>query len=144
MKKIIITILAAIATIGVAKADNERHIPVDKLPAQAIAFIDAHFDKTKILFSIEEREFFGTEYEVMFDDRTSVEFDGKGNLKKIESRMPIDKSLVPSAINDFIEGRYPQIPVLEISKDKYEWEVKLANGIELEFDTNFNLIGYDD
>ena len=41
---------------------------------------------------------------------------------------------------EFAEGQY----IRKISHNRFEWEVELSNGLEIEFDTRFNVIGIDD
>ena len=39
---------------------------------------------------------------------------------------------------------YPDTSVVQIDRDKRDYEVKLTNGLELTFDLKFNLIDIDD
>ena len=41
---------------------------------------------------------------------------------------------------DFAGGQQ----IRKISRDRFEWEIELSNGIEMEFDLNFNIVGIDD
>ena len=34
--------------------------------------------------------------------------------------------------------------IKKIDRDIYTWEIELSNGLEIEFDLKFNVIGYDD
>lgn len=144
MKKILITIAIIIASIATAKADNRKPITTDQLPSAATEFINKHFGQAKILYCVEESEMFEmTEYEVMFDDRSKIEFDSKGQWKQVSSSS-IDSSLIPEKIRSFINTNFPGEKAIKISREKHEWELTLSNRIELEFDRQFNLIGYDD
>ena len=34
--------------------------------------------------------------------------------------------------------------IKKIERDPYTWEIELSGGLEIKFDTKFNVIGYDD
>ena len=44
----------------------------------------------------------------------------------------------------YVSGHYPDASIVQIDRDKHDYEVKLSNGLELTFDLKFNLIDIDD
>lgn len=146
MKKLFFAALLSVTALFTARADNdERPITLDKLPAPAQQFLKANFPNLTFAYAIEELGFFGNSYEVYFTDRTEVEFNSKGEWKKIERAYEaIPENLIPAKILEFVKQHQPQAAIKSIDRDTRDIEVELANGIELKFDLLYNLIGYDD
>lgn len=136
----------AVAALFTARADNdERPITLDKLPAPAQQFLKAHFADLTFAYAVEEIGFFGNEYEVNYTDRTEVKFDSKGEWKKIERAYEaVPDNLVPEKILSFVRQHQPSAKIKSIDRDSRDIEVELTSGVELKFDLQYNLIGYDD
>ena len=147
MKKIIIAAAALLLGIVSASADNDRPINVNQLPKASQDFLAAHFGNLQLAFAVEDPKYMGSEYEVVYTDRTEVEFNTEGEWTSVERRYEaVPAGIVPAEITryldtlEFAEGQY----IRKISHNRFEWEVELSNGLEIEFDTRFNVIGIDD
>ena len=54
-------------------------------------------------------------------------------------------NMTDAQIADFVaKGGFEGQFIKEISRDRYSWEITLSSGIEIKFDKQFNVIGYDD
>ena len=75
MKKIMI-LAAAMLLLSVtsARADHDRPIQFNQLPAAAQEFINTYFANEKVSFAKEERDFMEVRYEVMFTNSIKIEF----------------------------------------------------------------------
>ena len=146
MKRILLFAFSVIVLgLSAAKADNDRVITKEKLPAAAQKFVNEHFGSLKISYVKEERDLFERNYEVVFTDGTKVEFRRNGNWKEIDCRYgEVPAVLVPEPIRKYISENYPNEKVLRIDRDRHDYEVKLSNRLELTFDLNFNIIDIDD
>lgn len=145
MKRFTVILAGFLAFAFSLSADNDRAISVDKLPAQAREFIMEHFASEKIAYVKQERDFFEVNYEVMFVGGALVEFDRRGAWTEIECRYKIiPENVIPPAIAAYVSENWPGQPYRKISRDRNEYEVKLASGLELTFDRYFNLMGIDD
>ena len=85
MKKILVLIAALVVGFQ-AKADNNIPVTLEQMPAPAQEFIKTHFAAKTMTFAVLEKEFFGEEYNVLFTDGTTMEFDSKGNWKSVECK----------------------------------------------------------
>ena len=141
MKKLLI-LAAAVFALGTStvSADNDRPISVSELPEKAQQFIRQHFPNEKVSFAKMERELFDTTYEVIFTSSSKVEFLKNGDWKY--STVPA--AIIPQQIAQYVSQYYPDTSVVQIDRDKRDYEVKLTNGLELTFDLKFNLIDIDD
>lgn len=147
MKKILISAIVLLGGIFAANADDrERPTTVDKLPAAAQQFLKEHFKDLTVAFVVEDPKMMGSEYEVTYTDRTEVDFGTDGNWTSVERKYSaVPASVVPKQIADFVaKGNFQGQYIKSISRNAYTWEVDLSNGLEIKFDSNFNLLGYDD
>ena len=146
MKRILLFAFSVLVLgLSAAKADNDRVITKEKLPAAAQRFVNEHFGSLKISYVKEERDLFERNYEVVFTDGTKVEFLRNGNWKEVDCRYgEVPAVLVPEPVRKYISENYPNEKVLRIDRDRHDYEVKLSNRLELIFDRNFNIIDIDD
>ena len=150
MKKIIL--VAALLLVGIASASadnrNERPVTVDQLPKVSQEFLAAHFKNLTVAYAVEETKYYGKEYEVTYTDRTEVEFRSDGQWSSVERKYsPVPDAIIPEQIRKFVSAQaniYPGQYNKKIDRDIYTWEIELSNGLEIEFDLKFNVIGYDD
>ena len=146
MKKLLI-LAAAVFALGTStvSADNDRPISVSELPEKAQQFIRQHFPTEKVAFAKMERELFDTTYEVIFTSSSKVEFLKNGDWKEVDCKYStVPAAIIPQQIAQYVSQYYPDTSVVQIDRDKRDYEVKLTNGLELTFDLKFNLIDIDD
>ena len=126
------------------RADNEKPIQVNQLPAAAQQFIKQHFADRKIVLAKMETELMSKSYEVIFADGDHIDFDGKGNWEEVDCKSSsVPTVVVPVRIMDYVCANYPDETVKKIEKDRREYEVKLSNRVELSFDLKYNLTDID-
>ena len=146
MKKLLI-LAAAVFALGTSTVsdDNDRPISVSELPEKAQQFIRQHFPNEKVSFAKMERELFDTTYEVIFTSSSKVEFLKNGDWKEVDCKYStVPAAIIPQQIAQYVSQYYPDTSVVQIDRDKRDYEVKLTNGLELTFDLKFNLIDIDD
>lgn len=144
MKKLVFLFVCLFALQTVARADNDKPIQVNQMPQQAQQFIKQHFSDSKVALAKVENDFLNKSYDVIFTNGNKVEFDKKGNWKDVDCKytsVPVD--IIPSDIQKYVKTNYPDTKILKIDRDKKDYEVKLSNRIELNFDLKFNLINID-
>lgn len=145
MKKIIIVALA-VFSLGIltANADNDRLTVKENLPKKAQLFIDSNFKNAKITYVKDERDFLERSYEVLFADGTKVEFNRNGEWKEVDCRRSaVPTAIVPAKILNYVNSNYPGVKILQIERDKVDYELKLSNSLELTFNKKFNIIDID-
>lgn len=146
MKKFIVIALAVLSLgIITANADNNRLIAKENLPQKSQQFIDRYFGDIKITYVKEERDFMERSYEVMLADGTKVEFNRNGEWKEVDCRhSAVPSPIVPAQIMKYVKDNYPDVKVMQIERDRMDYELKLSNRLELTFDTKFNIVDIDD
>lgn len=145
MKKIILTLSVMIAAVGVACADVDRPIEVNKLPAESQRFLKQYFPQVGVSLAKEDVELTYKEYEVVLTDGTRIEFRSNGEWKDVDCKFAeVPKGIVPKRIEDYIKKNYPDAKVIKIDRDRRTYEVSLSNRLELTFDMKFKLVDIDD
>jgi hypothetical protein len=146
MKKIFVSAVLLFAGITASFAgDRERPITLDKLPAAAQEFLAANFKDLTLAYAVEDPKFIGSEYEVIYTDRTEVDFESNGEWSSVERKYAaVPAAIVPVQIADYVKKSFAGESIRKIDRDKYTWEVELSNGLEIKFDRNFQVIDIDD
>ena len=149
MKKIMILAVAMLLlSVTSARADHDRPIQFNQLPAAAQEFINTYFANEKVSFAKEERDFMEVRYEVMFTNSIKIEFYKDGKWKEIDCKYSVlPEGIVPeqiATIATYVNSNFPGVKIHAIDRDRRDIEVELTNGLELTFDLYYNLIDMDD
>ena len=128
----------------VANAGNDKPISVNALPAKAQTLLNNHFNGQKVMLATIESGVVSRSYDVVLQNGTKLEFDKKGNLTEIDSKQGnVPAQLIPQAIKNYLKDNYAGQSVKKIEINKNEYEVELANGLDLTFNKHFQLIDID-
>ena len=148
MKRILRILMIAICCMVscnmVANAGNDKPISVNALPAKAQTLLSQHFNGQKVMLATIESGVVSRSYDVVLQNGTKLEFDKKGNLTEIDCEQgTVPDQLIPQAIRNYLKENYPAQAVKKIEMNKNEYEVELANGLDLTFNKHFQLIDID-
>ena len=111
-----------------AVASNDKPIEVSQLPQAAQQILKKDFGKMKVALAKME----------------SGLFDGKGNWTELickYSQVPV--RLIPQAIKKYVNENYPSAKVIEMERDRSEYDVKLSTGLEITFNKKFQVTDID-
>ena len=140
MKKILALLVCLLTISTGVRADDDRPVRFDQLPAKAQAYVKKYFPQEKVALAKMEKDFFDKKYEVIFANSSKVEFFKDGTWKEVDCKY---STVIPEAILRYVKATYPDHKVVKIEKEDRGYEAKLANGMKLEFDNKFNLIDID-
>ena len=127
-----------------ANAGNDKPIAVNALPVKAQTLLSNHFNNQKVMLATIETGGINKSYDVVLQNGTKLEFDKKGNLTEVDCKQDIvPAQLIPQAIRNYLKDNYAGQSVKKIEINKNEYEVKLANGLDLTFNKHFQLIDID-
>ena len=144
LRILMIAICCMISCNMVANADNDKPISVNTLPAKAQTLLSQHFNGQKVMLATIETGVINKSYDVVLQNGTKLEFDKKGNLTEIDCKQgKVPAKLIPQAIRNYLKKNYPAQAVKKIEMSKNEYEVELANGLDLTFNKHFQLIDID-
>lgn len=144
LRILMIDICCMVSCNMVANADNDKPISVNALPAKAQTLLSQHFNGQKVMLATIETGVINKSYDVVLQNGTKLEFDKKGNLTEIDCKQgKVPAKLIPQAIRNYLKKNYPAQAVKKIEMSKNEYEVELANGLDLTFNKHFQLIDID-
>lgn len=145
MKRLFLSIVCLTLLGTVAFAGNDKPITVDQLPQTVQQFIKKYFADTEVSYAKVESEIFDKSYEVIFVNGCKVEFNKQGEWTDVDCKYAeVPAGIVPQKIQEFVAKNHPNTKVIEIDKDKRDYELKLSSRVELKFDLQENFMGYDD
>jgi len=144
MKRIIASALLALVLLMTACSD--RPVLPAQLPADITSFIQQNFPGQTISFANKDLEITGWQYDVVLADGTQIDFDTDHMWDKIQCPMtnPVPLPLIPPAITAHLRSQFPDAILLKIDKERYGYEIELANGLELKFNKQGALMEVDD
>lgn len=138
-------LFGVMATTAACVSDHDRLVDFDNLPAKAKSYIKKNFANEKIAHIFYDSELTDRDYKVQFENGTEVEFDNDGKWTKIDcQRKAVPAAIIPTEIAAYVERNFADKQIVEISREWNEWEVKLSNGLELQFNNKFKLRKIDD
>lgn len=133
--------LVVALTIGFnAKADHDQPITYNQLPQPAQTLLQQFFaDKVPLIVTMD-----WDDYTIRYNSGEKVEFDRQGNWKEIECyASAVPDGLVPAQIKAHIGGAYPGALIIKLDRNRRGYEVKLNNGVEVEYSRSFQVIDID-
>lgn len=140
-------VAVAIAAVTIAvNIESEKPVTLGTLPEGVKDILEEHYAGEQPALAIRKFEGLKTEYELTFIDGTKLEFDAKGQCKEVKSHVrTVPEAFVPPMIREYLDRNFPGLAVMEISRDRKEFETGLSNRIELTFDSRtFMLTDFDD
>ena len=124
---------------------GDKVMKIKDLPQAAQTLLKEHFDDRKVSLVQKDADTFRTNYDVVLNDGTKIEFDSKGNWTAIDTKpQAVPEALIPAAINDYVKKTYPEVRIVELKRERSRYEVDLSNNLELKFNKNFKLLKIDD
>ena len=148
MKRILRILMIAICCMVscnmAANAGNDKPIAVNALPVKAQTLLSNNFNNQKVMLATIESGVVSRSYDVVLQNGTKLEFDKKGNLTEIDcNQATVPDQLIPQAIRNYLMENYPAQAVKKLEMNKNEYEVELANGLDLTFNKHFQVIDID-
>lgn len=142
MKKFFMMMAAMMLTFNVAlMADDNRVITYDQLPQTAKTLLSQHFAKKVPLVVTMDWD----EYEILYQSGEKVEFNKRGEWKSIDCRVSaVPSVLIPEQIKSHIKATFPGTTIIKLERDRRGYGVKLNNGLEVEYNTRFQVVEIDD
>ena len=142
MKKRMLMMLAFVLAMCMPMmADSDRVITFDQLPAPAQTMLKKYFaDKVPLIVTVD-----WDDYKVMYQSGEKVEFDKKGNWKDLDCKVSaVPTALIPEEIKAKVKTTCPGATIIKLDRDRRGYDIKLNNGMELEFDKKFQVVEIDD
>jgi hypothetical protein len=144
MKKFIA--LGIFAMFLLLTACSDKPVAPTQLPVAVQTFVQQSFPGQNITYAEKDLELTGYKYDVVLADGTRIEFDTDDVWDKIECPLtnPVPTVLIPAPVVTHLQANYPDAMIVKIDKERYGYEVELANGLELKYNKQGALMEIDD
>lgn len=144
MKKIFRLTVALFLFVIVANA-QDRIVHQTELPMEIQHYLKMHFPNNKVIKVEEDKGYYSTSYEIKLQNDIELEFDGIV-IKEIDSDTRLPNSVIMPSIIEFVAINYPNSYIKEWERNDKgtKQQVKLNNGLELEFNRIGQFIKLDD
>ena len=144
MKKIVMLATIVLSTVFMASARNNVTYSDAVLPANAKAILSQHFKSKVNHVKVDKGVLGGTEYEVILQNGTEVDFKGDGSLKEVDAgKNAVPQGLVLQPIKTYIKNNYGNKKIVQLEVKDKGYEIELADGKELVFDRAGNFVRED-
>ena len=131
MKKLILTGLMAVFAMNTGMAQTEEQVS-----AEISAWLSEYFSNEGIMdmhVDLNDQE---DAYEVKMSDGSEIEFDVEGHPTSIKSKKGFWPEALPEEIANYLNTNHKDVKVMEYKKEDDGHEVELANGTQLNFNSN--------
>lgn len=141
MKKYLFLMVALLTMSFNAKADHNQVITYNQLPEAAQTLLKQYFaGKVPLIVTMD-----WDDYNIVYESGEKVEFDKQGNWKEIDCKVSrVPSELIPEQIKSHIKATFPGTTILKLDRNRRGYEVKLNNGLEVEYNRDFQVIDIDD
>ena len=145
-KTLMIAMMAALAASLFAHGHGGRgrhggFIPAENIPQAAQDFIGEYFPDRTVQFAGSFSRGGFPIYKVDLSDGTEIAFAPDGNWHDIKSYMGVPPAILPQEAANSARELYPNVPVMRAEKKMHGYELKLANRMEMYFDSDGRLLG---
>lgn len=96
--------------------------------------MDSHFKGQTIQMVEKDTDFLSVSYKVTFSDQIEIEFDQAGDWEEVDgNKNALPTTFILEPIVTYVATNYQGAQIVKIEKESRIYEVKLNNGLELEF-----------
>ena len=114
------------------------------LPEGITAFIKQHFPNATVAGIEPDDDHGGLEYDVYLSDGTQIDFDANNQWEKVETMRGVPAFFIPKAISSYVKSNYQNMVITKVNREYHGYEIELANGLDLNFDSSGRFMGMDD
>lgn len=134
MKKILLALVAIMATFGTMKADKYT-IDRSELPAQAQEMLNEYFPKAKVgMIKVDRHLLKKTDYDVRLVNGTKIEFNNAGKWTSVDcKKKAVPDGLVMKKIRTYVTKNCGGAFITKIENKFSGHEIVLSDGVELKF-----------
>ena len=144
MKKNLLVVLAALS-ISLTACAKDQIVPFEQVPQPAKDLVAQHFDAAQVSYVKLDKDLLDWEYEVRFNDGRSVEFNKNGELTKVDCKQTeVPTALVPEQVRNYVKANFPNAFITEWGREDRGYKAELNNGLDLEFNRNYEFLRIDD
>lgn len=123
--------------------EKEVILPNNKIPSEITDFISNKFPEFTIIQAIKDKDGFELTYDITLEGGIFLEFNRKSELIDIEGMSKLPDSIIPDKILGYVATNFAANFITGWELDDRNQQVKLDNGLDLEFNMNGDFLRID-
>lgn len=146
MKKSIKTLglSAAMLALVLTGCADDKIVTENDLPEEISTYISNNFPDNEVAQVTVDQEAFSKKYAVILKDNIKLEFDSKNNITDIDANAALPDNVIPAEILAYVNANYPNNVITDWELEDKHQQVKLDNGLTLEFSLAGEFLRIDD
>ncbi len=145
MKKLLLLFAALVLSVGAVAARDRVTTDVKALPQAAQTALAKYFPKTQVNHIKIDKDVFDTDYDVVLENGTEIDFDKDGNIKEVDcGSSAVPDALVLKPIRDYVAKNFKGQKIVGLEVNRKDYEIQLSNGVDLKFDRSGKFLRIDD
>lgn len=146
MKKSIKTLglSAAMLALVLTGCADDKIVTENDLPEEISTYISNNFPDNEVAQVTVDQEAFSKKYAVILKDNIKLEFDSKNNITDIDANSALPDHVIPAEILAYVNANYPENVITDWELEDKHQQVKLDNGLTLEFSLAGEFLRIDD
>jgi len=113
--------------------EKEEILPLADIPFEITNYTSAHFPDNHIIQAIKDTDGLELTYDVTLKGGFFLEFNRKNEIIDIEGLSKLPDSVIPAKLLEFLSSSYPDSHIIGWELGDRNQQLKLDNGLELEF-----------
>lgn len=124
--------------------NDDEVLAIDDIPSVIMDYISTHFPSNTIVGAWIDSDDDNITYEINLSGTIELEFNDGYQIISIETDTQLPNSVIPQNILDYVSQNYPNNVITGWELDDNLQQIKLNNGLELDFDLNGAFVGIGD
>lgn len=135
--------MIAVVALMFTSCEAEAMVPATNVPVEIQNYLEKHFPDNPVLQTIKDVDGLELTYDISLKDGVFVEFNRSKEVIDIESTTMLPESVIPAKLAEFVAANYSGSFILGWEKDGRNQQIKLDNGVELEFNRKGEFLRID-
>lgn len=144
MKKVVLSAVFALFSVGFSFAQDDVQISQSQLPASVKRNVTKYFGSKTVSSVTKDREDGRIVYDVYFEDGSEGEFTSNGTLWEAKSYNGLSNNIVSAKVLSYVKKNYPGANIIKWEKKRNKQKVELDNDLDLEFTLAGKFLRVDD
>jgi len=135
--------LMALVPFMLMSCEKEDILPLTDIPSEISNYVSTHFPDNPIIQAIKDTDGFELTYDITLEEGFFLEFNRKKEGIDIEGLTKLPDSVIPAKLLEYATSNYPDNFIIGWELDDRNQQIKLENGLELEFNMNGDFLRID-
>ena len=135
--------LLALVPFLLISCEKEEILPLTDIPSEISNYVSTHFPENPIIQAIKDTDGFELTYDITLEGGFFIEFNRKKEVIDIEGLTKLPDSVIPAKLLEYATTNYPENYIIGWELDDRNQQIKLENGLELEFNMNGDFLRID-